>query len=83
MRFSPSLLPTAERLTFIRDQLRERMRRDTAFARDAGLLLAYLGFHFESPEDVSEGFAVIERVNSSLGVDGDPLDTILSRVWPE
>jgi len=81
VRFDKGLLPTAERLTKIRDQLRERMKGETAFARDAGLLLAYLGFQFESPDDIEEGFGVIERVDESLGVDRDPLDVILRRVW--
>lgn len=83
VRFDENLLPTAERLTKIRDQLRERMRLDTAFARDAGLLLAYLGFQYESPADVEEGFGVVQRVNETLNADSDPLDAILQRVWSE
>lgn len=83
VRFDAALLPGAERLDAIRDQLRERSRKDTAFARDAGLILAYLGYQFESQADVAEGFGIINRVNEALSVDGDPLDIALERVWAE
>jgi len=80
-RFDESLLPSSDRLAKIRDQLRERMRLDSAFARDSGFLLAFLGYQYHSKQDIEEGFGVVERVNTSLSVDSDPLDLVLERVW--
>jgi len=81
VRFDESLLPSSDRLAKIRDQLRERMRLDSAFARDSGFLLAFLGYQYHSKQDIEEGFGVVERVNTSLSVDSDPLDLVLERVW--
>jgi len=81
VRFDEKLLPRAERLDKLREQLRYRSRLDTPVARDAGLLLAYLGHQFQNQSDITEGFAVMDRVERALGVDREPLDNALRMLW--
>ncbi len=81
VRFDAKLLPRAERLDKLREQLRYRARHDTLIARDAGLLLAYLGYQFQNQSDITEGFAILDRVESALSVTRDPLDDALRQLW--
>lgn len=83
VRYDDALLPGTERLERIREQLRSRSLRDDANARNAGFLLAYLGFQTERPDDVREGFAVVNRVNEALEVKTDPLVPVLAELWSE
>lgn len=81
VRFDEKLLPRAERLDKLREQLRYRARHDTPLARDAGLLLAYLGHQFQNKSDITEGFAIMERVERALGINREPLDQALRTLW--
>jgi hypothetical protein len=83
VRYDRSLLPGHERLDRIRQQLRSRSVDNDANARNAGFLLAYLGFHTDRPGDVREGFAVVERVNKALGTEADPLVPVLAELWSQ
>jgi hypothetical protein len=58
MRYAERLLPAPERCDLIKESLREEMRRPNAGA-DAGLLLAYLGFQTEAPDDIRVGLAAM------------------------
>lgn len=80
-RYSTDLLPRGERLDTVRAQLRARSERDSLVARDAGLLLTYLGWQTGNDQDVKDGFAVIERVNEKSAIEPDPLDAALRAVW--
>lgn len=81
VRYEESLLPGAERLERIRIQLRKRSVKDDPSARNAGFLLAYLGYQTARPNDVREGFAVIKRVNEALDTPTDPLVPVLMEIW--
>ncbi|XHC25462.1 hypothetical protein ABWH91_14740 [Phycisphaerales bacterium ac7] len=81
VRYDAALLPGKERLERIRQQLRSRSLKDDANARNAGFLLAYLGFQTERPNDVREGFAVVDRVNEALQAETDPLIPVLTELW--
>ena len=81
VRYDAALLPGKERLERIRQQLRSRSLKDDANARNAGFLLAYLGFQTERPNDVREGFAVVDRVNEALQAKTDPLIPVLTELW--
>lgn len=83
VRYEEKLLPGAERLERIRVQLRARSVDDNANARNAGFLLAYLGYQTERPGDIREGFAVVKRVDAALGNDADPLMDVLVELWTE
>ncbi|MFU8829906.1 MAG: hypothetical protein ACNA8P_10810 [Phycisphaerales bacterium] len=83
VRYERSLLPGHERLDRIRQQLRGRSVDNDANARNAGFLLAYLGYHTDRPGDVREGFAVVERVNKALGTETDPLIPVLAELWSQ
>lgn len=85
-RFDASLLPSGERLSIVRNQLRDRAGRDTLIARDASLLLAYMGFQTDSPEDIRAGFDNIRRLAAAAGAEGgsaalDELERLLIGVW--
>lgn len=81
VRYDRVLIPGDERLTSIRRQLRQRSRDDDAAARNAGFLLAYLGFQTNRPDDVREGIAIVRRVNEALESPDDPLVDVLAEIW--
>lgn len=80
-RYSTDLLPRGERLESVRAQLRARSTRDSLVARDAGLLLTYLGWQTGSDQDVKDGLAIVDRVNDKMAIDADPLDATLRAAW--
>jgi hypothetical protein len=80
-KYVTELLPRGERLQAVRAQLRARSERDSLVARDAGLLLTYLGWQTGNGADVKDGLAVIDRVNEKMAIDPDPLDAALRAVW--
>lgn len=83
-RFNAALLPQGDRLNAVRAQLRDRTERDTGIARDAGLLLAYLGHQTGSAEDVRDGFAAVRRMAAPSPDDApafDELERLLIALW--
>jgi hypothetical protein len=83
VRFSEQLLPRGDRLATIEAQLRQRAERDTSIARDAALLMAYLGHQYDDRALVEEGFRTLDRVETNLALEPDPLDEALRAVWLE
>jgi len=83
VRYEDGLLPSADRLDRIRTQLRARSVDDNANARNAGFLLAYLGYQAGRESDVREGFAVVDRVNEALDAQTDSLMKVLAELWTE
>jgi hypothetical protein len=81
VRYDRALIPGDERLASIRRQLRQRSQDDDAAARNAGFLLAYLGFQTNRPDDVREGIAIVRRVNEALESPDDPLVDVLAEIW--
>lgn len=80
-RYDAKLLPHGERLERVRAQLRQRAERNTLPARDAALLLTYLGWQTGSEKDITDGLTAIDRVNETVGIDPDPLDAALRGAW--
>lgn len=80
-KYAPELLPRGQRLDTVRAQLRARSKLDTLIARDAGLLLMYLGRQTGNAQDLTDGAAIIDRVNEAMHLEVDPLDAALRAVW--
>ncbi len=84
-----SLFPRDERLEAVRDHLKLRAERDSALARDAALLLAFVGAQTGNRADIQEGFDAIERIDASEQErEGDTaglskLETLLRAQWLE
>ena len=81
VRFDASLLPDDARASRIRAQLRQRAETDRPLARDAGLLLAYLGHQTNTKQDITDGFAIIERVEEALEINPDPVHIAAKAAW--
>jgi hypothetical protein len=80
-QFDDKLMPRGERFDKVVAKLRSRASADTEQARDAGLLLAYLGRQRGDQALMKEGFGIIDRVEAALDLNPDPLDTTLRAVW--
>lgn len=74
VRYQPGLLPPADRLEFIRNQLDEMIR--TGQRTEPPLLLAYLGYQFSLPE-VTRYALDVAQARSPM----DPLLPLLRRLW--
>ena len=83
VRFDENLLPRGDRLATIEAQLRQRAERDTPVARDAALLMAYLGHQYDDQALMDEGFRTLERVETALSMEPDPLEIAIRAVWLE
>ncbi len=81
VRFDKALLPSDERTERIRAQLRQRVEDIRPLSRDAGLLLAFLGYQTRNAEDIAEGFAAIERVEAALDINPDPVHIAARAAW--
>lgn len=82
VRFDAALLPREERLGVIVQTLRDAaLNREDTFARDAGLLLAYLGHQNGSSDDVKAGLGAIDRIDAWLDAPVDPLVETLRALW--
>ncbi len=83
VRFDEELLPRADRLELLKRQLRQRAERDTPVGRDAAFLLAYLGHQFGDEALTREALAMLDRIETSLGLGTDPLHEAVHAVWLE
>jgi hypothetical protein len=82
VRYDAHLLPREPRLGAIAEALRDAAEnRNDTFGRDAGFLLAYLGYQTGSRADIDSGFAAIERVREHLELNRDPLIDVVRAVW--
>ena len=80
-RFDESLLPAADRLNRIRDQLRIVVEERYAFSRDAALLQAYIGYQLGQRSDIRHAFAALEEVGTKEGHLLDEFEQIVREVW--
>lgn len=86
-RYAPELLPTASRQETLLAELREFIQprdvanTDLAMKREAGLLLAYLGYQRGEPDLVRQGIQAMEATAERVGGDDTPLATLLRGVW--
>jgi len=83
--YDQSLLPRGERLTQIIRQLESRTTPDNppSPARDAALLLAFLGFQTERSALVESAFTSLDRIHQREQTLKTPLETLLQRLWTE
>lgn len=78
--FDASLLPRASRLDRVTGELLDRIDRDTEFARDCALLLAYLARQHDLPEEVEAAFRAIDRITDKIG-GADPIFDAARAAW--
>ena len=82
IRYTGNTMPNPTRLATISQVLRERLavaKKDgLAAARDAGLLLAYVGYQLSDKAMTAEGFASLEEMDDSKT---DALTPLLKAVW--
>ena len=76
-RYGPDLLPPADRLEWLQNEL-QRMIDSEASSLEPGLMLAYLGYQVESRQLVRYGLAIAEEAAVQ-----DRLTPILRRIWLE
>lgn len=82
VKFDAALLPGEPRLGAVMSTLRDAAQnREDAFARDAGLLLAYLGHQTGTVGDVATGFAAVDRIDAWFDAGADPLVETLRVLW--
>lgn len=82
VQFDSKLLPREARLSAVLETLRDSAaNRQDLFARDSGLLLAYLGHQTGSSDDVKAGFAAIDRIDAWYEAPADPLVETLRVLW--
>lgn len=81
VKYDAALLPREARLAVVLDSLRDAATRNNAHGRDAGLLLAYLGFQSGNAGDIQAGLDAIERVEDHLEMARDPLSAMLRELW--
>ncbi len=81
IRYDEKLLPRTERLTRIREQLRDRILESTELGRSSAILLAYLGYQYGDTQDMNDAFRAIKRITRDRGDLADPLYEVLEAVW--
>lgn len=79
--YPDELFPRGERLEGIRALLATRIEEGGSFAREASLLLAYVGWQSGRRADIEAGFAALGRINHRAGAAPDPLELVLRTVW--
>lgn len=80
-RFAADLLPKSQRLEGVRFTLRERLKADSPFARDAAFLLAYVGWQIGNERDIFDGFAALDRFHTEAKDEADSLERVVRGVW--
>ncbi len=83
LKYSDRLLPDAERTREIVTTLRSRAEEPSSRGADAALLLAFIGYQTDRPEDVAFGLDRIDEITDEGEGDGgrDALADLLRRVW--
>lgn len=80
-RYDAALFPGGSRLDAIRLALRDRLKADTLYARDAALVLAYVGWQTQSSPDVADAFAALDQFHKDAGEEWPALELVLREVW--
>lgn len=82
--YGPELLPPAARRVEIIDQLRDQAKGvDLTLAKDASLLLAYVGHHAQDFEAMREGLDRLDELTSPDDTAGRALLNLLRSSWGE
>lgn len=80
-RLGEDLLGPAARMDKVKIQLRSRMDLDRPSARDAALLLGYVGYQTDDRAAIVQAFRRAEELDRALGMTRDPLEPTLRAVW--
>ncbi|MGQ0626575.1 MAG: hypothetical protein ACT4PL_00555 [Phycisphaerales bacterium] len=82
VRFGPDLLPNSARAAELAAQLRaEGANTAGLLGADAGLLLAYLGFHMEQPSWTADGLAMLDSKTGPDESGAKALANLVRAVW--
>jgi hypothetical protein len=81
VRFRPDLFLSGDRLQQVQLYLRDEAVKERPFARDAALLLAYIGYQTGDSREVRNAFNAYDRNAMSLSVKPDPLVEMLKGAW--
>ncbi len=81
-RLDAKYLPSGDRLTVIREQLRFRIERPTILSAPAAALLAYLGVQTGNADDVEHGLSEFRRMTDDPETgEPDPFALVLQAAW--
>jgi hypothetical protein len=84
LRYSGETIPSTERLNSVAIVLRERISdsRKAGFepGKDAGFLLAYIGFQIQDQAMVKEGIAALDAANTASGPQAGVLE-LIRKLW--
>ncbi|MBX3352201.1 MAG: hypothetical protein KF684_04650 [Phycisphaeraceae bacterium] len=81
VRFSDELFLRGSRLDQVIAYLRDEAAKDRPFAREAALLLAFIGHQRDDSREIRNAFNAIDRVNTELPTSPDPLLEMLKGAW--
>lgn len=81
VRFSDELFLRGSRLDQVVGYLRDEAAKDRPFAREAALLLAFIGHQRDDAREIRNAFNAIDRVNTQLPTGPDPLLEMLKGAW--
>jgi hypothetical protein len=81
VRFRPDLFLSGNRLQQVQLYLRDESVKERPFARDAAILLAYIGYQTGDLREVRNAFNAYDRNAMSLSVEPDPLVEMLKGAW--
>jgi hypothetical protein len=79
--FAENLFPSEARVTQIRDALREHVEKRRPFARDAALLMAYIGFQRQRAGDIEAAFNAMDVMDIEQSTTPTDLERVLREVW--
>lgn len=60
-RYAPEILPTSQRLEAVKADLLTKLQGDTGLPREAGLVLAYIGYQTRDQAAISTGLSIAEK----------------------
>jgi hypothetical protein len=82
VRYAPGLLPRPGRIVTIVERLDDLIKNEPERSRDAGLLLAYVGYQTDQPALVDRGLAAARVLPSGAPADQMArLDAVLRDAW--
>ena len=81
VRYAAEILPSRERTAMTKSRLRELIQREASMKRDAGLLLAYLGFQSDDQAAVAAGFDAMDSAEGQADEQLARLSGVLRQVW--
>jgi hypothetical protein len=81
VKYAAENLPSAARIAMTKIRLRELIDTEAGMKRDAGLLLAYLGYQSDDPDAIAAGFAAMDSADGQADEQLGRLSGVLRQVW--